>query len=60
MSTIDHATIRVTELAEATAFYNRVFDLLGYRHEGEAFLRVGRLLDRRGSLWPSRDDGAPH
>jgi catechol 2,3-dioxygenase-like lactoylglutathione lyase family enzyme len=30
MSTIDHVTIRVTDLAEATAFYDRVFDLLGF------------------------------
>jgi catechol 2,3-dioxygenase-like lactoylglutathione lyase family enzyme len=30
MSTIDHVTIRVPDLAEATAFYDRVFDLLAF------------------------------
>jgi catechol 2,3-dioxygenase-like lactoylglutathione lyase family enzyme len=30
MSTIDHVTIRVADLAETTAFYDRVFDLLGF------------------------------
>ena len=43
MSTIDHVTIRVAHLAEAKAFYDRVFDLLGFighRH-GEPFLEWG-------------------
>ena len=30
MSTIDHVTIRVADLAETTAFYERAFDLLGF------------------------------
>jgi catechol 2,3-dioxygenase-like lactoylglutathione lyase family enzyme len=44
MSTIDHVTIRVADFAEAKAFYDRVFDLVGFaghRHEGESFFEWG-------------------
>jgi catechol 2,3-dioxygenase-like lactoylglutathione lyase family enzyme len=44
MSTIDHVTIRVTDLAVMRAFYQRVFELLGFsgeRHEGEVFMEWG-------------------
>ena len=36
MSAIDHVTIRVAEHAEAMAFYNRVFDLLGFVGDRQA------------------------
>ena len=38
MGTIDHVTIRVTDLATTRAFYERVFELLGFngeRHESD-------------------------
>jgi catechol 2,3-dioxygenase-like lactoylglutathione lyase family enzyme len=38
MGTIDHVTIRVTDLAAARGFYERAFELLGFggqRHEGD-------------------------
>jgi len=44
MSTIDHVTIRVADLAKAKAFYSRVFELLGFvgnRQEEEQFLEWG-------------------
>jgi catechol 2,3-dioxygenase-like lactoylglutathione lyase family enzyme len=44
MSTIDHVTIRVVDLAAARAFYRCVFNLLdftGHRHEAEPFLECG-------------------
>jgi catechol 2,3-dioxygenase-like lactoylglutathione lyase family enzyme len=44
MSTIDHVTIRVSDLAEAMVFYDRVFNLLGFTgdcHEAEAFFEWG-------------------
>jgi catechol 2,3-dioxygenase-like lactoylglutathione lyase family enzyme len=44
MSTIDHVTIRAADLAAATAFYDRVFNLLGFtghRHEAEPFPEWG-------------------
>ena len=44
MSTIDHVTIRVGDLAEAMVFYDRVFNLLGFTgqcHEAEPFFEWG-------------------
>ena len=44
MSTIDHVTIRVGDLAEAMVFYDRVFNLLGFTgqcYEAEPFFEWG-------------------
>jgi catechol 2,3-dioxygenase-like lactoylglutathione lyase family enzyme len=44
MGTIDHVTIRVTDLAAARAFYERAFELLGFggqRHEGDLGIEWG-------------------
>jgi catechol 2,3-dioxygenase-like lactoylglutathione lyase family enzyme len=44
MSTIDHVTIRVADLTAATAFYDRVFELLGFsgeRHGDDYYVEWG-------------------
>ncbi len=44
MSTIDHVTIRVSDLAEAIMFYDHVFNLLGFTgqcYEAEPFFEWG-------------------
>jgi catechol 2,3-dioxygenase-like lactoylglutathione lyase family enzyme len=44
MGTIDHVTIRVTDLTAMRAFYEHAFDLLnfgGQRHEGDVFMEWG-------------------